>query len=731
MADLHRSGGSTLADGDVRAAPRAPSSRPWDRRAVVPPTAADRGTFWAPQAEDGAQYPTRMARRRALAAAQVRDRWQPDPVLTPALLKRVGEELLRLFDASASGAVLTDDEAVDDEADTSAAGPDRDRTRASSGRRRAPVGWRGWHRRGRPAAADPVPSDSVPSDLAATGLASTGPASTDPAPTRGSTPATVTDDVAPAIVRQDDPVDDAAWFAGLKELTKAEELAERAAAAAAGATSETGTPSETGATGDGLTRTTSINPRTSSINTPASTQSTTGTQSTTSAQSTTEDRAVDAPTAGPADADAVSPRSRADVQQIVPTTASRRRARPGRRWVAAGVAAAVLVAAGVAVALNRGGSGSHHPAGAAVTPQRTVVVAFSLSPKAADALRAPSTKGSKSQPAPARAGDVTGLSLLAAGGGSAQQVLVPSQLLLDVPGAGRVPLSRSLLGSTDAPGQAIGDALEVRVDATWTLDSTALAALVDRVGGVVVDVDADVTKGPQAGAAVLLGAGRQQKLVGEQAALFAQFLGPQEPEAVRLARQEQVLRAVLTALPDDPATIRTIVSGLPGAPKGTDLDAVAAVVSASRLAAASNDLASTVLPVKEIDAGGTTTAYGLEDKATAQLVQARLAGAELPVAAVGHVRVLVQNGVGTPGLGDSARSQLLHAGLRYVAGGNLPGFGQDETVVLLRDGSSTNRERGMAVARALGLGQSSLRISESAPTIADVVVILGSDYRPR
>jgi hypothetical protein len=35
----------------------------------------------------------------------------------------------------------------------------------------------------------------------------------------------------------------------------------------------------------------------------------------------------------------------------------------------------------------------------------------------------------------------------------------------------------------------------------------------------------------------------------------------------------------------------------------------------------------------------------------------------------------------------------------------------------------------MAVARALGLGESSLRISESAPTVADIVVILGADYR--
>jgi len=291
-----------------------------------------------------------------------------------------------------------------------------------------------------------------------------------------------------------------------------------------------------------------------------------------------------------------------------------------------------------------------------------------------------------------------------------------------------VPMSRSLAGSADAPGEAITDALEVKVDATWTLDSAALAALVDRVGGVVVDVDADVTKGTQVGAAVLVGAGPQQKLTGLQAAQFAQFLAADEPEAARLARQDQVLRAVLAALPDDPARTRTILGDLPGAPSGAELQAVARVVGASRQAAVSNELASTVLPVREIDAGGSSVAYGLDDKAAGELVDARLAGARLPVAPVGRVRVLVQNGVGAPGLGDSARSKLLAAGLRYVAGGNVPGFGQKQTVVLLRDASSDNRERGMAVARALGLGEPSLRISETAPTIADVVVILGEDY---
>jgi hypothetical protein len=667
------SGGDTLPDDETRPATRAAGSRPWDRHVSVPATAADRGVFWTPEVVEDVQYPTRMARRRALEAAQVLDGWQPDPVLTPPLLARVGDELLRLFSEPAERA--SDHAATNHEPPTQAPLSDVVPDRGTSRRREhragaAPAGSRrGWLRRGRTGATtEPDASAARVWDVSALTPATEGPVS------------------APHVVRQDDPVDDAAWFAGLKEMAREEDQGRGAVWPADG---EERAP---------------VPPQRVSDGPPAPTDRTSEVQR----------------------------RPHADVQQIVPASMPRSRVSP-RRWAAVAVAAVVVLAAGVAVVLNRGGADVEAASGASTASQQAIVVAFSLSEQAAKAARVPAPskkKGSKAEPGGAQpqAGDVTGLSLLAAGGGSAQQVLVPSRLLLAVPGSGRVPMSRSLAGDADAPGEAITDALEVKVDATWTLDSTALAALVDRVGGVVVDVDTDVTKGTQVGAAVLVGAGPQQKLTGAQAALFAQFLATDEPEAARLARQDQVLRAVLTALPDDPARIRTILGDLPGAPTGAELKAVADVVGASRLAAASSQLASTVLPVREIDAGGTSVAYGLDDKAAAELVDSRLAGARLPVASVGRVRVLVQNGVGAPGLGDSARSKLLGAGLRYVAGGNVPGFGQKRTVVLLRDASSGSRERGMAVARALGLGESSLRISETAPTIADIVVILGQDY---
>ena len=68
---------------------------------------------------------------------------------------------------------------------------------------------------------------------------------------------------------------------------------------------------------------------------------------------------------------------------------------------------------------------------------------------------------------------------------------------------------------------------------------------------------------------------------------------------------------------------------------------------------------------------------------------------------------------------------------RPLAGGNASGFGVDQSLVLLPDGSTGSRARGKAVVQALGLKDSALRVSDAAPTVADVVVVLGADFRPR
>ena len=330
----------------------------------------------------------------------------------------------------------------------------------------------------------------------------------------------------------------------------------------------------------------------------------------------------------------------------------------------------------------------------------------------------------------AQGGQVSGVSLLASGAGSGQQILVPSRLVLDVPGAGRVPIAQALTPGAQSLGAALSDALDIRVDTTWVLDSAALARLVDALGGVVVDVDVDVTASADVGSAVLVSAGAHQRLSGAQAAAYAQLLVGDEPEPSRLARQERVLDAVLAALPAASQARRALLGALPDAPTGAGLDTVVRTVGRLRADAGAGQLASTVLPVTDIDAGAGVPSYGLDAVGAAAVVRSRLAGAMLPTPAGGVIRVLVQNGVGTPGLGEAARSRLVAAGLRYVGGGNLAGFGVEQSLVLLPDGSPDSRRRGHAVVQALGLNDSALRVSEAAPSVADVVVMLGKDFRP-
>ncbi len=394
---------------------------------------------------------------------------------------------------------------------------------------------------------------------------------------------------------------------------------------------------------------------------------------------------------------------------LFPDGGAARQHRPGRLRGALAALVAVLLVAGVAavVVIRRGAGPAPAPARSSSVPaQQLLAVSLAVD------------------------GQITGVSLLAAGPGGAQQVLVPGRLLLDVPGAGRIPVARSLAVGSSAPGAAVADALGVRVSAAWVLDVGALASLVDRLGGVTVDVDVDVPVSAKAGSAIMVPAGDRRRLTGKPAAAYAGLIVGEEPEAARLARQERVLTAVLAGLPAPDAARRALLAGLAGAPRGAALSTVVAVTGALREPAASGSLPSTVLPVNEIDSGGAVTAYGLDAEGAARLTRSRLAGAAIAEPVGGRVRVLVQNGVGTPGLGEAARAQLVAAGLRYVGGGNVTGFGVRQTVVLLADGGSAERARGAAVARALGLGEGSLRITDSAPTVADVVVVLGADYRP-
>ena len=315
---------------------------------------------------------------------------------------------------------------------------------------------------------------------------------------------------------------------------------------------------------------------------------------------------------------------------------------------------------------------------------------------------------------------------------SAAVILVPSRLLVDVAGSGSLPFGETVtLPEPTAPAAALTDLLGVRVDDGWVLTEQGLAGLVDAVGGVQAAVDVDVVTTDAEGTSTIVVPAGSQLLDGESAAAFATYLAEDEPEQARLARFDNVFTAVVAALPREK-------SGIASAVQATGLDAestlgageLAARLAVLRDSSAAGTLVSDVLPVTEIDPGGALTSYGIDTGQVAAMMRSLLPGALLTDASGEVLRVLVENGVGTPGLVELARAKLVAEGFRFVNGGNAAIFDIAESAVFIADGTAASVRRGEQVAAALGLPPSAVTASNRGQTVADVIVVLGKDFLP-
>ncbi|MFL6137410.1 MAG: LCP family protein [Frankiaceae bacterium] len=313
-------------------------------------------------------------------------------------------------------------------------------------------------------------------------------------------------------------------------------------------------------------------------------------------------------------------------------------------------------------------------------------------------------------------------------------VPVPSTLVADVPGRGQLQFGQTAtLGSARVPAETLGDVMGVTVDGALLIDTTALGALVDHLGGVDVDhVDTDVVvPGPGRTEQVLVTKGGAQHLSGAQAVAYATYRGADETEQARLARFTTVLTGLIDALPakasDDAAALQAlgggVVFGLAPARTG-------AVLAGLHAADASEALSFETLPVQPVGTGDDLLTP--QSDQIDQLVHRYLAASVPAARASGHNRVIVVNGTGALGLGETAHAKLDRHGLVFVHSENQQGFSfaHEQSVVLVPDDSSASHALGHRVAAALGLPDGDIAVDQQPTSAADAVVILGTDYRP-
>ena len=388
----------------------------------------------------------------------------------------------------------------------------------------------------------------------------------------------------------------------------------------------------------------------------------------------------------------------------------RRRRQPRRRTTAVVAVLAALAVLGVAVLVRDAVTRDDPPDAPKTRTQRTLLLAVTGNGGAgrATALLA-------HDPTPRRA----------------SVVLIPPRTLADVAGIGNVVLGNALrLGGPEVARVAVSDLMGVTVDHHWTMTNDAFGSLVDRVGGVVVDVDTDVILTERGQTRIIVRAGAAQRLNGANALSYATYVARGQDEITFQARFQRVLEALLAALPTDREELSTSLAALgPGSVTTWTPGDLAAFLDGVRTARAEDRYEPQVLPVTVIDTGGGAPTFSIDVEAVAALVRGQLAESIPPGRDIGENRVLILNGVGTPGIGGSVATRLRHE-FRIVGTRNKQPFDTAESVVVVYDSTDASIAKARRVAELLGLPPEAVRIGTQAQSVADVIVVIGRDYKP-
>jgi LytR cell envelope-related transcriptional attenuator len=264
---------------------------------------------------------------------------------------------------------------------------------------------------------------------------------------------------------------------------------------------------------------------------------------------------------------------------------------------------------------------------------------------------------------------------------------VPFDLMLTVPGQGEAS-AREVAGLDPATIRvALSNTFGAWASHVATLDLEGLAGVVDRAGGLRVRVPGFyVTEAGNLGPDAEL-------LTGEQ---VVALLRVQEDGAE--ARWSSIVQALLR---------RPLPLGEEDLTETDGLAGVRRVLRGARGAA--------IAPFPTTTVGGSVIVPLQPDL---DRTVARAFGVRAPVP------VIVENGVGTPGLGEDVAAVLLPLGFRVVLSQNADLFGYERTrVVANSDDAIVDARR---IREALGVGR--VRLSQVPSGIGDITIIVGEDF---
>ncbi|MBT2482020.1 LCP family protein [Streptomyces sp. ISL-94] len=297
-------------------------------------------------------------------------------------------------------------------------------------------------------------------------------------------------------------------------------------------------------------------------------------------------------------------------------------------------------------------------------------------------------------------------------------VLLPNTLGVPGPDGISTGLGKAVEEGGLGTRESLDSVLGTRIGGTWRLDTPFLENLVELVGGIEVDTDTAVPA-DDAAKAPAVAQGQKQSLSGAMAVAYATYRPQGEPEAKQLDRMGKVLYAVLRKVPSDPKAAALTVESM-GQILDPALNAQTLGALLSRLGAHAKVGAyrTDVLTVKP---DGTLT-----DDATQKVVKEVLGGSVAAAQPGATPRVGLKDATGDEKTQVAAKAALLNGGYTFVEGGKADKTAATSQITYQDD---TQRDRAIEVAKTLGLPETVVKKGENAVN-ADVVVILGKDYKP-
>ena len=306
-------------------------------------------------------------------------------------------------------------------------------------------------------------------------------------------------------------------------------------------------------------------------------------------------------------------------------------------------------------------------------------------------------------------------------------IYIPKTTYSEIPGHGLETIDRSLsLGKEPLLISTASNMLGVAFDHHLRISDQAMRALVDRVGGITLDVSQKLTQ-EKAGRVEVIFAEGEQQLNGQRVADYLEFADPSGDEISRSVRHSEVWARLLAKLKEKgPASV--VADSMPSFVTDADQRQLSTFLTALAKAPPTSVLFET-LPVKPTGVGGGAQLYSLDREKTDEMVEKFLSASRPAGSSKLGRRLEILNGNGRPGIGQEVSDQLIPKGFRVILNQNANSFDYAVTQIVVYSDSKEAVATGREIAGILGVGE--VIVSRQKQSIVDVTIVVGKDYLDR